>query len=103
MSVVTCPIDLTCKFIYLQKYVQKRRIFKRVKKVNDVIYSLHSRLFDAASQIRKVLKHLTWQKWSGVIAPILQASKLLVIKRNTTGLGAKLTGSKGKIEKSCLP
>jgi hypothetical protein len=38
MSIVTCTLDLTCKFIDLEKYFQKRRIVKPMKKVNDVIY-----------------------------------------------------------------
>jgi hypothetical protein len=38
MSIVTSPLDLTCKLIYLQKYMHKIQIVKRVKKVNGVVY-----------------------------------------------------------------
>jgi hypothetical protein len=38
MSIVTRTLDSTCKFIDLQKYLQKRRIVKRMKKVNGVIH-----------------------------------------------------------------
>jgi hypothetical protein len=37
MSIVTCTLDLTGKFIDLQKYFQKRRIAKRMKNINDQV------------------------------------------------------------------
>jgi hypothetical protein len=38
MSILTCTLDLTCKFVDLQKYLQKRQIAKRMKKSNGTVY-----------------------------------------------------------------
>jgi hypothetical protein len=36
MSIISCTLDSTCSFINIQKYLQKRQIVKRMKKVNGV-------------------------------------------------------------------
>jgi hypothetical protein len=50
MSIITCSLDSTCKFIDLQKYLQKRRIVKQIKKVNGVAYYSRTTLFTIRSR-----------------------------------------------------
>jgi hypothetical protein len=38
ISIVTCNLDLTCKFTDLQKYLHKRWIVTQMEKFNGVIY-----------------------------------------------------------------
>jgi hypothetical protein len=51
MSIVKYTLDLTCRFINLQKYLQKKRIVKHMKKVNGVIY-LRTKVSVSISQVR---------------------------------------------------
>jgi hypothetical protein len=44
MSIITCSLDSTCKFIDLQKYLQKRRIVKQIKK-SMVLHTIQERRY----------------------------------------------------------